>query len=449
MSATLLHDLCAGRVVDGRFPLLEQLGRTEWTSAWLTELDNGRGQKAAIKIFPFETADARTTAARWNVARTLSHPHLMPLFDAGCFEVDGEVLLYVVTEFADETLSRVLPERPLTTKEAREMLVGVLDALSYLHKLGLTHGHLRPTNIMAVDGQLKLSPDFGWCSRPRHYDPPESGSENPTPAADIWSLGILLVEALTQQPPDWDRWQGGEPSIPATIPEPFFSICRECLRIDPERRCTLGEIRAHLNSFGTMEVATHAAEPTASQVGEWSIRHRAMIAGGAVVVLLFLIGAFKLGWDLTPSPPEFAPQDAVSSPAPAAIPVPETSATPAGQTTPYPAAAVEASQSGGDIIKGSVVRKVMPDIPENILSGVQGQIRVEVRLEVNAEGNVSQTFVDLPGPSRYFANQAQRAAQSWKFAAAKVGGRAVESTWRLQFQFDDLQSTASAAEDSP
>src|SRR5271165_1737641 len=45
------------RVIDGRFPLLQKLGGTEWSSAYLTELDDGRAQKAAIKIFPFASVD--------------------------------------------------------------------------------------------------------------------------------------------------------------------------------------------------------------------------------------------------------------------------------------------------------------------------------------------------------------------------------------------------------
>ena len=89
MSATFLGAISVERVIDGRFPLLQQLGETEWSSAYLTELDDGREQKAAIKIFPFESVDARATIARWDVARTLSHPHLMPLFHAGRCEVDG------------------------------------------------------------------------------------------------------------------------------------------------------------------------------------------------------------------------------------------------------------------------------------------------------------------------------------------------------------------------
>ena len=157
MSATFLDAISAGCVIDGRYPLLQELGATGLTSAWLTELDDGRAQTAAIKIFPFESVDLDATGARWDVARTLSHPHLMPLFDAGRCELDGEDLLYVVTEYADETLSQILPERPLSSEEARKMLGPVLGALDHLHQFGLTHGHLRPTNIMVIDDRLGRS----------------------------------------------------------------------------------------------------------------------------------------------------------------------------------------------------------------------------------------------------------------------------------------------------
>src|SRR5580658_4116945 len=122
MSTTFLGALSADRGTDGRFPLLQRLGGTEWSSAHLTVLDDGRAQRAAIKIFSYRFVDERATLARWDVARTLSHPHLMPLFHAGRCAVEGEDLLYVVTEYADETLSQLLPDRPLSPREAREML---------------------------------------------------------------------------------------------------------------------------------------------------------------------------------------------------------------------------------------------------------------------------------------------------------------------------------------
>ena len=449
MSATILGAISVECVIDGKFPLLQELGGTERSSAYLTELDDGRAQKAAIKIFPFESVDPLATISRWDVAKTLSHPHLMPLFYAGRCEVEGEDLFYVVTEYADETLSQILPERPLSPEEAREMLGPVLSALSYLHKRCLTHGHLRPTNIMVIDDQLKLSPDFGWCSRTRNlYDPPEAGTGNVTPAADIWSLGILLVEALTQQPPDWERSQGGEPEIPLTIPEPFFTICRECLRTDPERRCTLAAIKAHLDP---PQAAVQPAEAIVPRKAKPSNKFRAMILSSAVLVLLLMFAAFKFGWDLTPSSSAPAPQPLVpeptAAPAQRAATAPAPSAEPTAEPAPTPAPAAEPPKGG--VVKGLVARQILPDIPGNILGAIQGHVKVGIRVAVDPKGNVSEASIDWPGPSRYFVNQALHAAQRWKFTPAKVDGRAVASTWLLQFQFGQSQSAVTQSEESP
>ncbi len=472
MSATFACAVAVERVIDGRFPLLEELGGTEWSAAYLTELDDGRAQKAAIKIFPFESVDPHVTMARWDIARTFSHPHLMPLYYAGRCEFEGEDLLYVVTEYADETLSQILPERPLSPEEGREMLGPVLGALTYLHQRGLTHGNLRPTNIMVINDQLKLSPDFGWRSRTHNiYDPPEASTGNLASAADIWSLGILLVEALTQQPPAWDRSQGGEPEIPATIPEPFFTICRECLRTDPERRCTLAGIKAHLNPPDAAEPAVQPAGANVDRTAKPSYRFRAMIFTGAVLVLLLMFAAFKFGWDLTPSSPAPAPQPRVAeitaapwprevtapassaastaepAPSPRVATAPASSVATTAEPAPSPAPAAE-SPNGG-VVKGLVARQALPDIPGKILGTIRGQIRVRIRVEVDPEGNVSQASIDWAGPSGYFANQALHAAQSWKFTPAKVDGRAAASTWLLQFQFDQSQSTVTQSEESP
>jgi TonB family protein len=80
---------------------------------------------------------------------------------------------------------------------------------------------------------------------------------------------------------------------------------------------------------------------------------------------------------------------------------------------------------------------------------VQGHIKVQIRLDVDPAGNVSQASIASPGPSQYFANQALRAAQTWKFAPAKVDGRAVPSTWLLQFLFGQSQSAVTPSEEAP
>ncbi len=347
MTSTLLGAFSVGHVIDGRFPLLRQLGGSERSYAYLTNLDDGPPKRAAIKLFPFESVDARATIAQWEVARTLSHPHLMPLFHAARVDVDGEDLFYVVTEYADETLSQILPERPLTSDEAREMLGTVVNALTYLHRCCLTHGHLRPTNIMVVDDHIKLSPDFGWRSRTRSiYDAPEAATGHLAPAADIWSLGILLVQALSQQLPTWDRSQGGEPEVPPTIPEPFYKIARECLRVDPERRCTLAAIKAHLDASQAVEDVVKAESFPDSFIdrpAKPSYIFRATILAASVIVLFFFIAAFKFGYDLTPSDPlslfRFqAPAQTATQPQPSVLNPTAPPAQPVATAPPPPAA---------------------------------------------------------------------------------------------------------------
>jgi TonB family protein len=476
MSSTSNGVTSVERVIDGKFPLLQELGGTEWSCAYLTQLDDGGAQKAAIKIFKFESVDTPTTIARWEVAETVSHPHLMPLFCSGRCEFDGEDLLYVVTEHADETLSQILPDRPLSPEEARAMLGPVLDALSCLHQRGLTHGHLRPTNIMVIEDKVKLSPDFGWCSRIRNiYDPPEAGAGSATPAADIWSLGILLVEALTQQLPTWDRSQGGEPEIPANLPEPFLTICRQCLRTDPELRCTLPGIQSLLNPLDPAELAARPAEPAVQpaqpiahpaeaiaaeaiaveamidRAAHPSYRFRAVIFAGALLFLLLMIAAFSFGWNLTPTSPASAAQSAATVPTAATLPpaaiVPAASSRPTAQPARAPASIAPSSR--GDVVQGSASYQAMPDIPQKIADTIRGHFKVRLRVEVDPAGRVSQALIESPGPSPYFANQALHAAQSWKFTPARVDGRAVPSTWLLQFQFGQSQSVVTPSEETP
>jgi len=134
------------------------------------------------------------------------------------------------------------------------MLDPVLDVLLYLHGKVSCMATSKPSNIMVVDNQMKLSGDSlqvtGEFSKhfftPGVYGAPEGATETISPAADVWSLGVTLIEVLTQHPPVWDRSTDREPIVPESIPQPFADIARECLRLDPARRCTLIDIKARL-----------------------------------------------------------------------------------------------------------------------------------------------------------------------------------------------------------
>jgi TonB family protein len=434
VSSAYLGSDCVGRIIDGKFTLLRWLGGSEQSSVFLTELEGDPAQKAAIKLSWANAVDAETRIAQWAVARTLSHPDLMGLFHAGRCEVDGEDLLYVVTEYAEEVLSEILRERPLAPGEIREMLDPILEALSWLHCRNLLHGHLKPSNIMVVDDRLKLSADRlhaagepGRASaRSGKYDAPEVALGKMSPAVDLWSLGVVLVEALTQRPPLWDGSGGGEPVVPASIPPPFFGIVRECLRVDPARRCTLSGVR---DSLEATPAGGRADKIITTPPSRALLSRTPVMIAGAVLVVGVIVTALVIGHHHRPMPPA-VPQ----SPAPAT------------QTqSPGPGA----QPRKGSVVKGVVAYRAIPDVPQSIRDTIHGLVRVRIGIQVDSDGSVSDATIDSSGPSRYFANRALQTARDWKFRPAEIDGRAVGSKWILEFHFGQGGTTITPTETSP
>jgi TonB family protein len=246
-----------GQAVDG-FPLHQYLGGSDHSAVYLTQLNSSGEQKAAIKFIPAD-ASAYAQLAKWRVAGELTHPHLLQLIRVGRCELANTNFLYVVMEFAEENLSEILPQRALEPDEARQVLESVLDALTYLHAQGLAHTRIKPGNILAAGDQLKLSSDtlseIGSASvampQTSIYAALESATAPISAAADVWSLGVTLVEALTQRTPVLRGQMDVELPVPETIPPPYLEIARRSVQVDPSRRASLKEMSTLLNPTST------------------------------------------------------------------------------------------------------------------------------------------------------------------------------------------------------
>src|SRR5271167_4748040 len=192
------------RIVNGVYSLRRFLGRSNHSVVFLTECKAQNVPQAAIKILPANRALTEAQLAHWKRVATLSHPHLMRLLDSGRCQLGGHNFLFVVTDLAEQNLAQILPGRPLTPEEVRDLLPATLDTLAYLHGQNLVQGGLKPTNFLVVDDQLKLASDTirptgertASTAKPSLYDPPEATSGAST-AGDMWGLGITVVEALT------------------------------------------------------------------------------------------------------------------------------------------------------------------------------------------------------------------------------------------------------------
>ena len=497
-----------GQLADGRFPLRRYLGESDRGPVFLTESGGPEPQREAIKL---TAADPQTTdaqMARWTKASSLSHPHLLRIFGTGRCEAGGARMIYAVMECADENLSQVVPVRALTETEAREMLRPVLEALTYLHGKGLAHGHIKPSNIMALENELKISSD-GICalrekpigrSRPTPYDAPEAGTRGASAAGDIWSLGVTLVEVLTQKLPTWE-WKGQEePELPR-MAAPFGEIAKACLKRDPQRRCTLGEIASRLDPDAPplgmlLPVATKAAPAPAPPVARTAPAPRAakevgrpaereirtgrksptarLVAPAAAVLIalaLVAIGAVKL-WNrgsagasngggefvaanpqpraeaADPTPPtnkrasvktEASKTMAATAPAPYLPPAATASAPP-----PAPKPVMKRAAAG---VGGGVAHQVVPKVPTKALETIHGTVRVGVRVQVDSHGKVVGERLESAGPSKYFATFAEKASRDWEFLPPTADGEPTASEWILRFDFtqDGARTTATRA----
>jgi TonB family protein len=425
-----------GQVVDGKFPLQKWLGGSEQCDVFRTQLPGQPPQAAAIKLIAPEAGDAERQVSNWQMAATLTHPHLLRVLHAGRCKINDTPLIYVVVEYAEEDLSQVLPARALSPQEVREMIAPLLDAISYLHSRGLVHGRIKPSNIMAVGDQLKVSGDSvraanesGTRTLPRSaFDAPEVARGGTSRASDIWSLGVTLVRCLSQGAQVRESYNPVEQGISQTIPEPFRHIARECLRPDPKARCTPADIREWLRPTAPSTVPLRQPRGRARP----SLGAMALIAAIVVLALIFVVK-----W-ATHDGQEHSAQSGQQQPATGAVSTQPSSA----NSTPSFNPPTQAAQGG-------VTERVLPNISVSARNTIQGKIRVSVRVAVNPAGEVTEATLASPGPSKYFANKALEASRRWKFKPTQVDGRPVSSEWILRFQIGRAGTEVVPTESKP
>jgi serine/threonine-protein kinase len=197
-----------------RYQLLEQIG-----SGGTAEIYRGRDlmldRHVAIKILredysknpEFESQFRNEARAAGN----LSHPNIVTVYDFG--NDNGQ--LFIVMELVPGTnLKSMLRQRGrFTVDECIPLMVQACAGIGFAHRAGLVHCDVKPHNMLVTpDNRLKVT-DFGiaramagislgehtnviWGS-PQYFSPEQAAGESPTPASDVYSLGVVLYEMLT------------------------------------------------------------------------------------------------------------------------------------------------------------------------------------------------------------------------------------------------------------
>ncbi|WP_328370687.1 serine/threonine protein kinase [Micromonospora zamorensis] len=265
-----------GRLLARRYRLLDQIGAGGMSVIWRAR-DEVLDRLVALKVLaPSLAADARFRGMVREEARAaaqLVHPHLTSVHDYGeTVDPDGSITSFVVMELlSGEELELRLTEGPLPWAEAIEVGAQVAEALAAAHRLGIVHRDVTPANVMMTATGVKVL-DFGIATRIGAPDEDEDGETFGTPAyvaperldgapaqpsTDVYSLGVLLHEALTGRVPyPADTWEqlsaalaDGPPPTLADLPDlppPVARICLRSLARNPADRPTARQVAAVL-----------------------------------------------------------------------------------------------------------------------------------------------------------------------------------------------------------
>src|ERR1043166_9081818 len=205
--------------LSGRYEIERQIGAGGMATVYLAR-DLKHHRNVALKVLNPElgaVVGPERFLAEIEVTANLHHPHLLPLFDSG--ESDG-LLFYVMPYVEGETLRhRLERERQLTVDAAIRIACAVASALDYAHRHGVIHRGLKPENILLHDGE-PLVMDFGIAlavskaggarvtqtgislGTPQYMSPEQATGDWELDArSDIYSLGAVLYEMLTGDPP--------------------------------------------------------------------------------------------------------------------------------------------------------------------------------------------------------------------------------------------------------
>ncbi|MER7689514.1 serine/threonine-protein kinase [Streptomyces sp. NPDC097610] len=210
-----------GRLVAGRYRLIEQIGRGGMGTVWRAE-DEVLNREVALKRLHVQrhltddelvTLHERTRREARSAAR-IAHPHVVVVHDV----VDDEGLPCIVMEYVPSTtLAALLTDGgAVPPGEAARIGLGMVAALRAAHAAGVLHRDVKPGNVLlGADGRVVLT-DFGIAMATGtstltktgeiigsidYIAPERMRGKKPGPAADLWALGATLYQSVEGRPP--------------------------------------------------------------------------------------------------------------------------------------------------------------------------------------------------------------------------------------------------------
>jgi serine/threonine-protein kinase len=330
----------------GRYAVEREIGRGGMATVYLAR-DLRHDRRVALKVLNPELGailGVERFLAEIKVTANLQHPNLLPLFDSG--EVrghpeqrEGSALFYVMPYVDGESLRhRLNREKQLPVDEAVRIAVAIGSALDYAHRHGVIHRDLKPENILLHEGEPLIA-DFGIAlavsnaggnritqtglslGTPQYMSPEQATGDRQIDArTDVYSLGAVLYEMLTGDPPHLgstsqaiiakvltDRprpIRASRPSVPVQVEA---SVDRALEKLPADRFATARDFADAL--LGRVSVARETlpeVTPTRLAPEAPAGRMRRIVVPAGVGIAL-VAGGLAAGWFLRPEGPPLIP----------------------------------------------------------------------------------------------------------------------------------------------
>jgi serine/threonine-protein kinase len=210
----VVSELAPGSDFDRRYRILQRIGGGGMADVYLAE-DTHLQRRIALKVLHRHFAQDRQFVERFRreaeAAAGLSQPNIVAVYDRGEFEGT----YYIAMQYVEGPTLRELIDRGMTIEQAVALIRQVLEAARYAHRHGIVHRDLKPGNVIVDPEGKAMVTDFGIASAgvsditqtgsvmgtPHYLSPEQAQGQEVTAVSDLYSIGVMLYEALTGRVP--------------------------------------------------------------------------------------------------------------------------------------------------------------------------------------------------------------------------------------------------------